>query len=125
MNSLMVCRSVFRFGNNVQSLRGWINYRSTDNSDIRRQVAATCITATHPGFTGAEQAYRTAPEICARGAVRVERVDGVMLRHHVEDVIRAASNREICHPEWLGIDGGIHAARKELAEGSGRNRRCL
>jgi len=36
-----------------------------------------------------------------------------------DDVVHGGANGEVGDPQWLGVDGAVHAAREELAEGGG------
>src|SRR6266481_4033113 len=59
------------------------------------------------------------PERCARIriAVRIECVNAIVLCGDDNDVVHSGANGEVGDPQWLGVDGAIHAAREELAEG--------
>src|SRR5260370_22492295 len=54
-----------------------------------------------------------------RIAVRIERVNAIVLCGDDDDVVHGGPNGEVGDPQWLGVDGAVHAAREELAEGGG------
>ena len=92
MQALKVLAVLFSLGNDVQGAACGVDNRSAGDADFRHQVAATHISAGNGGdaLGGIDEAGVPQRRSIAAGVVvRVECINAVVFRGHVEDVMSA------------------------------------
>src|ERR1700730_13173145 len=111
---MKVC-AILRFGNHVNGVSRWIDYRGAHNADIGRTIVGTHIGASNPGFSAGQQALR--PIRLAWRGIGVKSINSVMLRGRHKNIMRSTTNGYVCYPERLRVRRSIDGAGKTLAEG--------
>ena len=117
-----------RLADDVERVRIEIDDRRAGDTDFRREVAKT--TAYEPPWTGWHRSFARhaamdsvnqigVPERDTRigVGVGVKSVNAIVLCGDDDDVVIGSANGEIGDPERLGVDGAVHGAREEFAEG--------
>src|SRR3984893_14264844 len=110
---MKVC-AILRFGNHVNGVSRWIDYRGAHNADIGRKIVGTHIGASNPGFSAGQQALR--PIRLAWRGIGVKSINSVMLRGRHQNIVRSTADGYVSYPEWLGVRRSIDGAGKTLAE---------
>src|SRR6267378_1522157 len=119
-----------RLADDVERVGAGIDDRRTGDTGFRSDIAKTSAyqargTGRHRSFTRRAAMGRVdqigMPERRARIciAVRIERVNAIVLCGDDDDVVHGGANGEVGNPKWLGVDSAVHGAREELAEGGG------
>src|SRR5438046_2422858 len=119
-----------RLADDVECVGAEIDDRRAGDTGFGSDIAKTSAyeapgTGCHRSFTRRAAMSRVdeigMPERRARIriAVRIERVNAIVLCGDDDDVVYGGADGKVGNPQRLGVDGAVHAAREELAEGGG------
>src|SRR5215813_1183971 len=117
MEPLVDCGRILGFGDGVQGVCGWINDRSSGDSNVGDQITAANIVTDDPCFVCSQKAFRSTPQIRTGGAVGVKYIYVVVLSSNVHNVMFCSAEGQIGNPKRLSVDGRVHVTGKQFTKG--------
>ena len=123
MQALMEVRPILGFGHHVNGVCVGIDYRRTHDTDIRTNVAGIHISTVDPRFAAGQQTL--GPIRLARRGIRVEGVDGVVLRCRDDYVVSSSADVDVSYPQRLCVCCGVDGTGETLAERGSLHRRSI